>query len=202
MMDRKDRAAGRWEGSRCNCTALRKASRRISQLYDTALASGGLKATQRAILAQIGRSELTTVGKLAEALVMDPGALAHTLKPLERDGLVDIAVDPTDRRNRQISLTRRGRAKLAETDALWEKAQRGFEAALGRAESESLRETLRFLTSDTFVAAFENTLSRAGIIVNPNATATPLRSEFVGSTPKPTQLPVSARQIRKLGIKP
>ncbi len=159
-MDRKDRAAGRGEGSRCNCTALRKASRRISQLYDTALASSGLKTTQRAILTQIGRSELTTVGKLAVALVMDAGALAHTLKPLERDGLVVIAVDPTDRRNRQISLTRRGRAKLAETDALWEKAQRSFEAALGRADSESLRETLRFLTSEPFVAAFENTLSR------------------------------------------
>jgi len=30
-------------------------SRRISQLYDTALASSGLKTTQCAILAQIGR---------------------------------------------------------------------------------------------------------------------------------------------------
>jgi DNA-binding MarR family transcriptional regulator len=160
MVDRKNSAAARSEGNRCNCTALRKASRRISQIYDLALASGGLKATQRAILAEIGRLEPTTMGKLAEALVMDPGALAHTLKPLERDGLVAIAVDPTDRRNRQISLTRRGRVKLAETEALWEKAQRGFEAALGRTESESLRETLRFLTSDTFVAALENTLSR------------------------------------------
>lgn len=159
-MNRKVRAAEVGEGSRCSCTALRKASRRISQLYDTALASSGLKTTQRAILAQIRRSELTTVGRLAEALVMDSGALAHTLKPLERDGLVLVAVDPTDRRNRQISLTRRGRAKLAETDALWEKAERGFEAAFGRAESESLREALRFLTSNEFVAAFQNTLSR------------------------------------------
>lgn len=159
-MNRKDRAAEVGEGSRCSCTALRKASRRISQLYDTALASSGLKTTQRAILAQIRRSELTTIGRLAEALVMDSGALAHTLKPLERDGLVLVAVDPTDRRNRQISLTRRGRAKLAETDALWEKAERGFEAAFGRAESESLREALRFLTSNEFVAAFQNTLSR------------------------------------------
>jgi hypothetical protein len=43
----------------------------------------GLKTTQRAILAQIGRSEPTTVGELAGALVMDSGALAHTLKPLD-----------------------------------------------------------------------------------------------------------------------
>ncbi len=30
------------EKSRCHCTAIRKASRRISQLYDAALAPSGL----------------------------------------------------------------------------------------------------------------------------------------------------------------
>ena len=86
MALRKDQVASPGGGSQCNCTALRKASRRISQLYDTALAPSGVKTTQRAILAQIGRSEPVTVGALAEALVMDSGALAHTLKPLERGG--------------------------------------------------------------------------------------------------------------------
>src|SRR4029077_5282890 len=147
MMDRKDRAEGRGEGGRCNCTALRKASRRISQLYDTALAPSGLKITQRAILAQIGRSEPTTVGNLAEALVMDPGALAHTLKPLERDGLVVVDVDPRDRRNRLVRLTPAGRSRLAEADILWENAQRSFEVAFGRVKSEALRGAMRFLIS-------------------------------------------------------
>ncbi|HET9376277.1 MAG TPA: MarR family winged helix-turn-helix transcriptional regulator [Chthoniobacterales bacterium] len=82
------------QASRCSCTTLRKASRRISQLYDAALAPSGLKTTQRAILAQIRRSEATTVGNLAEALVIDAGALAHTLKPLERDGLISIGFCP------------------------------------------------------------------------------------------------------------
>ena len=156
MADRKDQVARPGNGKGCSCTTLRKATRRISQLYDTALAPSGLKTTQRAILAQIGRSEPTTVGELAEALVMDSGALAHTLKPLERDSLVAVAVDPGDRRNRLITLTRRGRAKLAEADVLWAKAQRGFEAALGRAESKALREVLHFLISDDFAAAFGN----------------------------------------------
>jgi DNA-binding MarR family transcriptional regulator len=159
MVGRKDHVAAPGDVSRCNCTALRKASRRISQLYDTALAPSGLKITQRAILAQVGRSERARVGELAEALVMDPGALAHTLKPLERDGLVAVAVDPDDRRNRLITLTRRGRAKFVETDGLWAKAQQGFEAALGRADSEALREGLRLLISDDFAATFENVLS-------------------------------------------
>jgi DNA-binding MarR family transcriptional regulator len=159
MAGRTDQTAKGSEDSRCNCTGLRKASRRISQIYDTALAPSGLKTTQRAILAQISRSEPTTVGALAEALVMDSGALAHTLKPLERDRLVTIEIDPDDRRNRLITLTAEGRAKLAETDALWAKAQRGFEIAFGRAESKALREALRFLVSDNFVSTFESSLS-------------------------------------------
>ena len=161
MQSRRKQDAVSRKGSACNCTALRKASRRISQLYDSALTPSGIKGTQRAILVQVGRSEPATVGELAEALVMDPGALAHTLKPLERDGLVDVAIDPADRRNRRITLTRHGRAKLAGTDALWEKAQQAFEVAFGRADSESLREALRFLTSDGFSAAFDKALSRS-----------------------------------------
>lgn len=145
--------------SRCSCTALRKATRRISQLYDAALAPSGLKTTQRAILAQIGRSQPTTVGTLAEALVMDPGALAHTLKPLERDGFVTITVDPDDRRNRRITLTRQGRTKLAKTDALWAHAQASFEAAFGPARSDALREVMTLLVSDKFTATFEQSLA-------------------------------------------
>src|SRR5215813_9914645 len=94
MESRRKQDADPRKGSACNCTALRKASRRISQLYDAALAPCGIKTTQRAILAQVGRSEPATVGELAEALVMDPGALAHTLKPWDRDGLDLLAIPP------------------------------------------------------------------------------------------------------------
>jgi DNA-binding MarR family transcriptional regulator len=139
----------------CFCTELRKASRRVSQLYDAELASEDFKITQRAVLAQIGRSEPTTVGNLAAALVMDSGGLAHTLKPLQRDGFVEISVDGSDRRNRLITLTRRGRAKLADTQASWEGAQRAFEASMGRARIEALRDALRTLASDDFAAAFD-----------------------------------------------
>jgi DNA-binding MarR family transcriptional regulator len=143
----------------CNCTGLRKATRRISQLYDQALAPSGMKITQRAILAQINRSESTSVGLLADALVMDSGALAHTLKPLERGGLIAVAVDPADRRHRLISLTAQGRAKLADTNALWAQAEKNFESAFGRAEAESLRTLVQFLISDDFAAGFEKSLA-------------------------------------------
>lgn len=90
---------------------------------------------------------------------MDSGGLAHTLKPLERDGFVKVVVDPNDRRNRLISLMPQGHAKLAETDALWARAQAGFEVVVGRSASKSLRTALQFLISDGFAASFEKSLA-------------------------------------------
>jgi DNA-binding MarR family transcriptional regulator len=138
----------------CNCTALRKATRRVSQLYDSALEPCGLRTTQRSILMQIARSGTPPLGELAEALVMDRGALTHNLKPLARDGLIKISIDPQDRRNRLVALTAQGRAKLAESEALWARAQRGFEAGFGTTKSASLRKALEYLVSDDFVNAF------------------------------------------------
>src|SRR6516165_1327908 len=110
----------------CNCTALRKASRRVSQLYDGALASCGLRVTQLAIMNQILRMGTPAMGELARALVMDRGALAHNVKPLERDGLIETAADPADRRNRRIALTRAGRRKIVEAERPWTRAQERF----------------------------------------------------------------------------
>ena len=131
------------EKSLCNCTALRKATRRVSQLYDSALEPCGLRTTQRSILMQIARSgNPPSLGELAEALVMDRGALTHTLKPLQRDRLVEIRIDPEDRRNRLVALTAAGRSKIEESTVLWKRAQAGFETAFGVAKSAALREAL------------------------------------------------------------
>ena len=142
----------------CNCTALRKATRRVSQLYDSALEPCGLRSTQRTILIQIARSGTPPLGELAEALVMDRGALTHNLKPLERDGLVEVRIDSQDRRNRLVALTSAGRKKLGESEALWKRAQDGFEAAFGAAKSAALRKALEYVVSEDFAVAF----NRAG----------------------------------------
>ena len=142
--------ASQAESGVCYCTALRKASRRISQMYDAALVPSGLKITQRAILAQLNRSGPASVSALAEVMVMDAGGLAHTLKPLNRDGFVRITVDPNDRRSRLLSLTSAGIGKLKGTEVLWNSAQRDFEDAFGRRESALLRKLMSQLTSGQF----------------------------------------------------
>ncbi|MGE0970887.1 MarR family winged helix-turn-helix transcriptional regulator [Klebsiella sp. WOUb02] len=141
---------GASSGVSCHCTTLRKASRRLSQYYDSILAESGLKTTQRAILAQLRRAGSLSVSHLAEALVMDRGGLAHTLKPLQRDGLISIDADPSDGRSRLVSLTPAGREKLGESDASWARAQQQFEQKLGKAEALTLQALLSRLVAAEF----------------------------------------------------
>lgn len=140
---------------RCNFTSLRKAVRRVSQLYDTALAPCGLRATQWSILIHVGRAGRPTQAQLAESLSLDRSALAHNLKPLERDGLIESIRDERDRRSRLVMLTPAGRAKVEESLRLWEEAQRNIEAIFGAREARSLRSSLDILSSKAFSHAFD-----------------------------------------------
>ncbi|MBR0798384.1 winged helix-turn-helix transcriptional regulator [Bradyrhizobium jicamae] len=138
------------EPTRCNLTALRKATRRVSQLYDALLAPSGLRGTQRGILVHVARSGAPTMSELAAALVLDRTALNHNLKPLQRDGLVTVTVDKDDRRSRLVRLTKRGEARLAETRTAWQQAQERFETAFGAKQAADLRQTLELVASLEF----------------------------------------------------
>jgi DNA-binding transcriptional ArsR family regulator len=49
--------------------------------------------------------------ELAEVMVMDRSTLGHNLRPLERDHLVELGTNASDRRSRLVFLTGRGRRK-------------------------------------------------------------------------------------------
>jgi DNA-binding MarR family transcriptional regulator len=102
---------------------------------------------------------LPTMSALAEALVLDRTALAHNLKPLERDGLVEVLVDEQDRRSRRVQLSASGYAKLGESTKLWESAQHRFEQVFGEKEAQALRKSLYIISSGAFEQAFQQTAS-------------------------------------------
>ena len=64
----------------CNGAALRKATRRVSQLYDTVLAPCGLKVSQHSILVHIARAGTPSMTDLARAMVLDL-SLIHISEP-------------------------------------------------------------------------------------------------------------------------
>lgn len=111
----------------CHCNLLRKAARRVSAIYDQELAGSGLRITQYALLAEIERSGPISITCLAALMVMERNGLGHTLRPLERDGLL-VTVTGKDRRSRTVSLTDLGQRRLADLYPRWQRAQRRVEA--------------------------------------------------------------------------
>lgn len=138
----------------CSNSAVRRAARQLGQLYDDAMGDTGLKGTQFSLMSQIARSGEPTLKRLAEIMVMDLSALGHTLKPLLRDGFVELIPDEKDRRVKRVRLTDAGAAKQRELTARWTVAQDHFDKAFGKEKSEELRRTLAFISSPEFARAF------------------------------------------------
>jgi DNA-binding MarR family transcriptional regulator len=141
----------------CNATALRKASRRLTQLYDSALEHSGLRSTQLAILVELNNwsEHPPTLAELAEALVIERSALGHTLRPLEREGWV-VLQPGEDRRQRHVVITPKGKAKCKEGVRLWATAQHRFEDVYGRSEAATLRQMLLGIAHDERLATLKD----------------------------------------------
>lgn len=114
----------------CACTALRKASRAVSRVYDAALAQAGLTTPQLAILRAISRDDGLPLSRLAEEMVLDRTSLYRALAPMVRSDWVRIA-EPRSGRAKQVFLTDGGRAAVAAAAPLWDAAQARVVEALG-----------------------------------------------------------------------
>jgi len=131
--------------SPCIVAAMRAATRRLTQLYDEAMVPTGLRITQFHVLSELERrsADPPTVGELAEILTMERSALGQTLRPLERDGLIDLGHDKRDGRRRPIKLTKAGKDKVIRGRRYWAGAHEKFEHFFGDSQLVFLRETLR-----------------------------------------------------------
>lgn len=121
---------------------LRKADRAVTQVYDKALTSCGLRSTQFMLLNGVALGGGASISSLAEAMVMDRTTLTRNLAPLEREGLVAV-VPGADRRTRSVELTRSGRRLLDEALPLWHAAQRRLARTLGGGAANRLVEHLQ-----------------------------------------------------------
>ena len=126
----------------CIAARVRKASRRITQIYDRHLEPFDLTVTQFGIMAQIRALPGAGVGVLADRMIMDATTLSRNLRPLERRALVSVEADREDGRVRNLRLTPAGKALLERAMAGWSAAQRQVQDALGRDEAAALNATL------------------------------------------------------------
>lgn len=156
----------------CTHTALRLAARRLGHLYDEAVSPTGLKATQLALLSQtdlLGGEHGPTLQALAERLTIGISSLTYALRPLVRDGLIELRQDAHDKRTKHASLTALGRQRLSEGMALWASANRRTEMVLGHEHATRLRALADEVSSKEFLEAYKADDSIAGKTPRPGS---------------------------------
>ena len=139
----------------CNCFAVRAAARHVSQFYDQSLSPMGLRVTQFSILAKLKRRGSLTINALAADMVMDRTTLGRNIQPLERDGLIRIETAPSDRRAKELHLTKAGEKRLQAALAAWAKAQARFEERFGTKRAAELRTLLRAVVANQFTQSVQ-----------------------------------------------
>ena len=106
----------------CACATVRRASRAVTQLYDSWLRAHGFEGPQFALLAmldRVGECNQTTMGHRFD---LDKTTLSRNLKLLMQKGWVDVGTGP-DARERRVRLTPAGRRRLAAARPAWQQAQ-------------------------------------------------------------------------------
>lgn len=142
----------------CTHDALRRATRQLGNLYDEMVAPTGLKITQLVMLGQIEslhHGAGPTLQTLAKQMAIGISALTHALKPLIRDGLVQLQAGATDKRIKHAALTPLGKQTLEQGITLWRIANRRTETILGSDAAELLRNLAGQIGSDDFYQAYK-----------------------------------------------
>lgn len=122
---------------------LRRTTRRIGNLYDQIIAPSGVTSSQWALLRAVDSEKHAAVAKLSSQLEVDRTSLRRMLDPLERDGLIEVTVDPLDRRARLVELTPKGRSTLVVARQHWQLAQEKLMSILGESSMRQLVSMLR-----------------------------------------------------------
>jgi DNA-binding MarR family transcriptional regulator len=130
----------------CLCLHLQRSARAVARRFDDALRSLDLTNGQFSLLMSLNRPEPARMREVANLLALDRTTLTANLKPLERRGLLKIAVDPEDKRSRLLTLTAKGRALLAAAMPIWRQTHAELDRLLTDPDSDTLRAGLRALS--------------------------------------------------------
>jgi len=130
----------------CLCLHLQRAARAVGRRFDADLRPLGLTNGQFSLLMSLNRREAPTMGNVSSLLAIDRTTLTANVKPLERRGLLKVAVDPADRRSRRLAITPAGRKLLAAAFPVWTRTHAAIERLVKNSSPDRLRGDLRALS--------------------------------------------------------
>jgi DNA-binding MarR family transcriptional regulator len=125
----------------CTNLKLRQLNRMATRHYDRYIAESGLKTTQYSLLSHVVRLGPIRPGDLAKRMQMDASTLTRNLQPLVAQGWLSVGAGD-DARSRLVEVTEAGRAKQAEGQRAWKRAQSALDERLGVERVAALHELL------------------------------------------------------------
>lgn len=126
----------------CLCLHTQRAARALARYFDDALRPYGLTNGQFSLLMALNRPEPPSIAPVARLLAMDRTTLTAALKPLQKNSLVEIIADTSDRRSRLLLLTPKGSDLLAKALPVWREIHAELESNLLNGNGDMLRSLL------------------------------------------------------------
>jgi len=133
----------------CFFLEVRKAERRLSQLYGRYLEQNGMRITQYGLLRAIDGLEEPFITEIGQVLGIDQTTVTRNVEKLASSGLVICTHAPEDSRKKLVQLTPLGAESLEKAQPCWEKAQQHMVAGLG---DDDVQQLLRLLAKVSRIA--------------------------------------------------
>ena len=115
----------------CVCFNLRWVTRKVTQFYDAEMRRHGIRPTQGTILVSLNARKSWNMAELSDWLGMERTTLVRNLRPLQRDGFVQIVGG--GRGNRvELAITTKGRKQIEKLAPAWKSAQSAAVKTLGK----------------------------------------------------------------------
>ena len=126
--------------SECVAVRLRMLNRIVTNIYDDALRSLGLKVSQMNILVSAAKMGTARPIDVCEYLHLDVSTLSRNVERMKARGWLEVVPDE-DGRSQPFRLTPKGRELLEMAVPAWSKAQQQVEKILGNGFVEQLYQT-------------------------------------------------------------
>jgi DNA-binding MarR family transcriptional regulator len=146
-LDQQERERVAQLAAMCVCSNLRRASRAITNYYDSLLGQvSELRISQVIILVVLYLAGPQTINELAEIMALDRTTVGRNLRPLAQQGLLTLT-SGSDLRTRVVTLTAQGEETLLRVLPQWEQAQAHMVSGMGQGQVAALLAQLSTVTA-------------------------------------------------------
>jgi DNA-binding MarR family transcriptional regulator len=125
----------------CVGGGVRKLNRMVSAIYDEALASAGLKASQFSVLVAVANREKARPAELTTLLQIEESTLSRNVERMCARGWLRLERN-VDRRSHLIEVTQKGQVLIRKCLPAWQQAEEEVRQRLGADSVPGLRSAL------------------------------------------------------------